>query len=313
MSQAPVTGFTAIMKEIFWRPATGLLAALLALLTCIALLKSTAFPNLHTDFRVVDWVLSWQWETWVTLWLVGLIVVILKGAVDAVHRREDLLAVGERLRKAREDDSVQAGSAPDSQERTGNLEAELVDLRAWSARLEFENLELRAKQAEFDKVPFSFSLETLAPHRRLWPTPGQRPSPMIRAHGIQSGQPATLILTVLPVVLVIKKVSKKFFEVAGISLQSPTVTGAPREFPLPCPKMDNPLRLPITEELLKALAPSGEILLGQTQPESTSLAIKVQYRTESSTRWTHPQTYEVAIKQSQGVLNIQACRSGTSG
>ena len=69
----------------------GFVAALDALCTVFSAYRYTVFANVNLNWKIVQWVLSWHWQTWLSLWSLVWILVILQGAVAAVRRRENTI------------------------------------------------------------------------------------------------------------------------------------------------------------------------------------------------------------------------------
>ena len=101
--------WASIIREVFWRPAVGLIAGLSTLSTFASLLKSIILGGLKVNWKFVEWVLSWHWQTWVALWSLVWIIVILQGVVKAVQRRavkvakqdRDRIGLEEKLREVK--------------------------------------------------------------------------------------------------------------------------------------------------------------------------------------------------------------------
>jgi hypothetical protein len=104
------SAWTSIVKEVFWRRAVALTAALSMLVTLFSLVRNTIFSQWHPNLKFVAWIASWQWQTWVALWSVVWILVILQGAVAVVKKRTtDLEQVKGELASLKE--SIQADKA----------------------------------------------------------------------------------------------------------------------------------------------------------------------------------------------------------
>jgi hypothetical protein len=79
-------------KEIFWRKAVAIVAALYALLGFWDLFKSELLPEKYQSLTVVKLTPHLSWHAWLISLLVIVIVILLEGAHAAIRKREKLIA-----------------------------------------------------------------------------------------------------------------------------------------------------------------------------------------------------------------------------
>ncbi len=66
----------------------GFLAALSTFSTFLSSLRLTVFSSLQINWKFLQWVLLWHWQTWFAIWSGVWILVILRGSVAVVRKRE---------------------------------------------------------------------------------------------------------------------------------------------------------------------------------------------------------------------------------
>jgi hypothetical protein len=190
MSPLNSSSFGSITKEVFWRPAVGFIAAVSALSTFWSSLRYTLLADMHFNWKVLQWVLSWHWQTWVAFWSVVWIGIIFKGTVDAIHRREILIATAnERSLKLEERLQQATSSLESAAEKIQQHEAALSELRSSCEQLQLVSKELRT---QLDKAAgLSLSLKAGENRRRVWMT----------VHGPSESQPIHALISDLTLLI----------------------------------------------------------------------------------------------------------------
>lgn len=150
----------------------GFIAAVSALSTFWSSLRYTLLANLHFNSKILQWVLSWHWQTWVAFWSVVWIGVILKGTVDAIHQREEKINGSEQHSLELEEKLQQVTSILESTaEKTQQQEAALAELRSSYDKLQLVKQKLKT---QLDKAAgLSLSLKTEGHRKRLLMTTQQ--------------------------------------------------------------------------------------------------------------------------------------------
>lgn len=74
----------------------ALTAGISTLNTLLWVIRNTIFSHWHPNLRFVVWITSWPWQTWVALWSVVWMFVVLQGAVAVARKRTSELEQAKR-------------------------------------------------------------------------------------------------------------------------------------------------------------------------------------------------------------------------
>jgi len=167
MSSRATSRFTVVTKEVFWTPAVASVAAVSGVSFFWSSLRYTLFASVHFNLSTLNWVLSWHWQSWLAFWSFVMTMVIFKGTVDAIHRREEKIsALDQHSLNLREKLQQATTSLESGQEKTRQLEAGLEGIRSSYNQLQTVN---RALKAQLDRAAgLSLSLKTEGYRKRIW-------------------------------------------------------------------------------------------------------------------------------------------------
>ena len=288
MVEQTATSRLAVLKEVFWRPAVGLVATLDALFTLFSAYRYTVFANLTFKWKIIEWVFSWRWQTWLALWSLVWIIVILQGAVSAVRSRECNINTlkGKQGTLASEKTTAEAHSA--------ELEQALETLTAQHRDLQVEYEAAKCELEKLREPPASFSLGTL---------PDGDPLIVLDE---EHGQPRTRRVRAQAVVATIKKHTPPIIEITDVLLQSPHDSPAQnREFARYCPLTGEAGQIDVTQFILQTLSDSNNVMLESVRARSATLRIGFRYSSASRSDALGPQHYKINTKIMQDRLQIE--------
>jgi hypothetical protein len=291
MDQRVFSSLSAIIKEVFWRRAVALVAGLSTISFFISLLRHTVFASFNLNWKVAEWVLSWHWQAWVALWSVVWIFVILKGAVDTVHRREKLLATSEEnLKKLNSD-------LESERDTIRKLRSELSEQQTRLARLESENRALATKADTAGQlVNLSLSLRT-----------EETPQAILMGTGRDSlGQPFQVHVTEMT--LLIYSHGDKPVVLRRCKLWKLHATEQIREIPLhEVATLTSPVCVNVTEPLVRVISESPTLDFTSLQGKYT-IRIVITYCQGVTTEDAEPRDFQLVCKpwRGSGTLRIDA-------
>lgn len=118
----------------------------------VAAVSGFSFASVHFNWNIVNWILSWHWQSWLTFWFGVMIAVIFKGTVDAIHRCEVLIAAADQHQRALEENVRQLSDSIEAEKRsTQALQAELANIQSSFTHLQEEKQKLETKLPSIPK------------------------------------------------------------------------------------------------------------------------------------------------------------------
>lgn len=270
----------------------GLIAGLSSLSTFVSLLRHTVFSSVTLSWKPLEWVLSWQWQTWMALWSVVWIFVILKGTIDAVHRREDKMAVVEEERRQLEEKLKFLAPDLDAEKRKlKELETLLTESRALCGRLTAKVQDLTAKQEMPPRLSVSLRTEEQA-ETILTPISQDSTGQVIQAH-------------ISKVTMLIYNHGEKPVRLYGYRMWRLRAVEPTNECQLHGIVTSNvPLEVDVTKTLM-------QVISGKLNPDFSSLQVTSEVRTELTySRGDAPepapsQDFEIICRPWRGGANLR--------
>lgn len=273
--------------------AVGTVTAASSLAWFLGLIRDTLVPFKWRHLLVV--IPNWSWRTWLTIWSISIVLVMLEGCYRVVRKRENLIATGNRHQLEQEENIGKLTDTVASQTvKTLELERQLSELRNSYDQLEKVNQELKAELEK--RAQLSVSLRTEKTPRAI----GMGSSQDVNSQRIE--------VRVTEITLLIYNHGEKPVVVRGCKLWELHAIEAIQDFELHgVVTSDVPKEADITELLLRTISGKSTLNFSSLQGKHT-VRVVIKYSDGSTHKEAEPQNFQVICGRWMGgpTLRIDA-------